>query len=67
MPVQIQTIDYVAGLIVTSDRRRLPITNLFDRFGLPTTNSRAAVICVAGGPGRWLTFQLAPFERRALQ
>lgn len=67
MPVEIREIDYARRIVVTSDARRLPIADLFDRAGLTTLESHAAVLCVAGRPGAWLCFRLRDFERRQLQ
>lgn len=67
MAIEVRTIDYVEGVVVTSDQRRLPIANLFTRTGLSTHNPRDAVLCVVGEPGQWLSFKLAEFDRRSLQ
>lgn len=67
MAVEILAIDYVERVVVTSDDKRWPISDLFDRSGLSTKDHRAAVLGVAGGPGDWLGFKIGPFDRRRLQ
>jgi len=67
MAMEIRVIDFVERVVVTSDDRRWPISDLFDRSGLSTQDHRAAVIGVAGGPGAWLSFKVGAFERRGLQ
>ena len=67
MTVEILAIDYVERVVVTADDKRWPISDLFDRSGLSTNDHRAAVLGVAGGPGGWLSFKVAAFERRGLQ
>ena len=67
MTVAVQRIDYVERVLFTDDDRRLPIAYLFDRAGLPTEESNQAVLCVAGGPGAWVSLKLAPYSKQALQ
>ncbi|MBV8594224.1 MAG: hypothetical protein JOZ27_07995 [Caulobacteraceae bacterium] len=64
---EVREIDFGARTVTTKDERRLPIVDLFDRSGLRTFDSDAAVMCLAGEPGKWISLKLAPFEKRGLQ
>jgi hypothetical protein len=67
MAVELQSIDFAAGEVTTSDNRILPIVDLFDARGRPTLASHHAILCVAGDPGGWVSFKLAEFDRSKLQ
>lgn len=65
--VEIREVDLVNRLILTSDDRSLPITDLFDDHGHLTRDYNSAVMCIAGRPGEWLSVKLARYDRKHLQ
>ena len=67
MTIELREIDFATREVVTIDDRTMPITDLFDLRGRPTSASGRAVVGFAGGPGAWVSFKLAGYDRRALQ
>ena len=67
MPLEVIKVDFVDRFVETRDRRMFPIVHLFDDQGRETGDHRAAVLCIAGAEGRWLSVRLKQFSRSSLQ
>lgn len=65
--IEIREVDLVNRIVLTSDYRSLPITDLFNDHGHETSDYNAAVMCIAGRPGEWLSVKLGRYHRSALQ
>lgn len=65
--IEIREVDLVKKIVFTSDDRSLPITDLFNDHGQETRDYNAAVMCIAGRPGEWLSVKLGRYSRNALQ
>jgi len=64
---EVVTLDFVDRILETRDCRIFPIAHLFDARGRETGDHRAAVLCIAGYPGRWFSVRLKQFLRTSLQ
>jgi hypothetical protein len=65
--VRITRLDLVDRFLETDDRRILPIAHFFDARGRETPDHQAAVLCIAGSRGQWLSVKLKHFSRASLQ
>ena len=65
--IEIREVDLVNRIVLTTDDRALPITDLFNDHGHQTGDYNAAVMCIAGRPGEWLSVKLGRYDRRSLQ
>ncbi len=67
MALEIREIDFIRGRVMTADEQVLPIADLFDAQGRRTASSQEAVLCIAGGDGRWITLRLGDYRKEGLQ
>ena len=64
---EVESIDYVDRVLITTDQQRFRIEHLFDACGRETSNPKAAVLCIAGEQGAWLSVRLGSYDRAKLQ
>lgn len=67
MSVVIKAADLAGRRLQLANGEIVPITGMFNRRGLPTSDENDAVLCLAGESPRTISFKLAAFDPRKLQ
>jgi hypothetical protein len=60
--IEVEAINPVQRLVVTSDGRTFSMTNLFDEFGDETEDAAVAVKAFCGTDDYWFIVKFADFE-----